>query len=126
MKKIFFILAAVLALSIVVFGFGGQKAIATNVTDPGGQAVRFNIDEPLGAGEQLKARIRVISSTSGAVAYEAVSTLSKKQGRYVSNPIILNEGHYRVEAITEIPGGETASFVNVHELVLNQIPLDHD
>lgn len=123
MKKILFILAAVLALSIVVFGFGGQMTAGSKNLDARRQAVRFNIVESPTAGDQLKARIRVINSSTGAVAYEAVNTLSKKQGSYVSEPVVLNEGSYRVEATTETAGGETASFVNVHELVLHQIPL---
>ena len=124
MKKMAFILMAVLALSIVVFGFSdGRSAVAVNI-NPAKHAVRFNIEQTVPAGVKLPARIRVISNTTGVLAYDSVTRLTLKANKYISEPILLGQGSYRVEAIATMPDGERKSYRNPHELVLNRIPLD--
>ena len=119
MKKIFFILTATVALSMA-WGFSSTRSARSVAGNTSSHAVRFNIEGPVYAGYSLPAQIRVVNKITGAVAYNELTLLTRENGKYVTGPIILNEGKYDVEAIMQLPGGERNIFTNMDELVLSQ------
>lgn len=119
MKKILFILTTTLALSIVVFGFSMHRSVKPITGSISKKAFRFHIDHPFYNGKSLPAEIRVINKITGAVVYNEIIPLTRKNGKYVTEPIFLMEGNFQVEAITRMPDSTRSTFISTHMLVSN-------
>lgn len=112
MKKILLVLIGTLALSIVVFGFRRSNAVLQGDESSPMQSVRFTVSHVVNVEQTLPVRLRIIDNDNGVVAHDVIKRLYRKDGRYITAPMLLEHGSYRVEAIIQMDGGITKTYVN--------------
>jgi hypothetical protein len=118
MKKILTILTITMTMSIVLFGFVNRKQNGAFNSAETGRMVRFIIDHPGHTSGSLYAQVRAISTTTGMTAYDRRLPLTRENGKYVTTPLMLVEGSYRVEATTYSRNTAT-TFSSTHNVIVN-------
>lgn len=119
MKKILFLLAAILSISFV-FAVGiyknGQKASVLSK-----KPVRFNLETERMDTPRLRAKIRIAEARSGRVIFEDAIHLTRSGGEYVSNIVFLPPGKYQLDSLSSV---EEHPVPFTRDLVLQHVPFD--
>ena len=117
MKKILVMLTVTMTISIVLFGFVNRKQNGAFNAESG-RTFRFIIDHPGPTSGKMYAQVRVVSTITGKTAYDKRISLTRENGKYVTAPLVLSEGSYRVEAISYSAGVHNA-FSSTHNIIVH-------
>lgn len=116
MKKILFLLAAILSISFV-FAVGIYKTGGAAET-AGRKPVRFTLETETTPAQQLRARIRIADAASGDVVYEDAIRLTRNGAAYKSDLVFLLPGEYQLDSIYPVREEKEVMSTGVQDLAL--------
>ncbi len=120
MKKILSMLTVTMMMSVVLFGFVNRNQVAPYNGSQSSKIIRFVIDRAEHTAENLQAHIRVIDIVTGKPVHDNLFQLTKENGKYVTEPLTLGKGNYRVEALIQ-SAGEHTTYANTRTVVITEV-----